>query len=137
MKIMCDTNIFLDVLLDRAPFSDTSAKVLSLCENHTIDGYISASCITDIFYLVRKYTHSNELAYQSIGKVLEIAKVCSVTNHEVLLAYQQKARDFEDCLLATCAKAIHCDYIITRNKKDFEALIVPALEPSELLNILN
>lgn len=136
MKIMCDTNIFLDVLLEREPFSDDSSKILSLCEEHKLEGFVSASCITDIFYLARKYTRSTELAYNAVGKVLEIVKVCSVTNNDVLVAFQKRARDFEDCLVATCAKSIQCDYIITRNKKDFEEFGIPLLEPSELLQQL-
>lgn len=135
MKIMFDTNIFLDVLLERESFVDASAKALSLCEEHKAEGYISASCITDIFYIVHKYTHSNVLAYNAVGKILEIVKVCGVTNNDVLEAYQKKAKDFEDCLLATCAKNIHCDYIITRNKKDFINFDVPLLEPSEFLDM--
>ena len=133
MKIMCDTNVILDVLLDREPFVEDSYKILSLCEEHRIDGFVSASSITDIYYLVRKYTHSTELAYKAIGKLLEIVKVCSVTNNDVLVAYQKKAKDFEDCLLATCAKSIRCDFIITRNKKDFEEFGICLLTPSELL----
>ena len=137
MKIMCDTNIILDVLLERAPFAEDSARVLALCEEHKLDGFISASCLTDIFYLVRKYTHSTELAYTAIGKILEIVKVCSVTNNDVITAFQQKAKDFEDCLVATCAKSIRCDCIVTRNKKDFEEFGVPLLTPSELLSQIN
>ena len=137
MKIMCDTNIILDVLLERAPFAEDSARVLALCEEHKLDGFISASCLTDIFYLVRKYTHSTELAYTAIGKILEIVKVCSVTNNDAITAFQQKAKDFEDCLVATCAKSIRCDCIVTRNKKDFEEFGVPLLTPSELLSQIN
>lgn len=93
--------------------------------------------MNDIYYLVRKYTHSTELAYQAVGKMLEIVKVCSVTNNDVLTAYQRKAKDFEDCLVATCAKSIRCDCIVTRNKKDFEAFDIPLLTPSELLQKLS
>ena len=137
MKIMCDTNIIIDVLLEREPFVEASCHVLSLCEEHKIDGYISASSITDIYYLVRKYTHSTELAYKAIGKVLEIVKICSVTNNDVLTAFQRKAKDFEDCLLVICAMSIHCNYIITRNKKDFEEFDIPLLTPTELLQQLS
>lgn len=133
MKIMCDTNIIIDVLLEREPFAEDSYSILSLCEEHKIDGYVSASSVTDIYYLVRKYTHSTELAYHAVGKLLEIVKVCGVTNEDVLIAFQKKARDFEDCLVATCAKSIHCNYIVTRNKKDFEEFDIPALTPGELL----
>ncbi|MBD5460786.1 MAG: PIN domain-containing protein, partial [Lachnospiraceae bacterium] len=79
MKIMCDTNIIVDVLLEREPFVEDSCKVLSLCEEHKIDGFVSASSVIYIYYLVRKYTHSTDLAYNAIGKMLEIVKVCSVT----------------------------------------------------------
>lgn len=116
---MCDTNIIIDVLFEREMFVEDLCKVLSMCENHVVDGYITASSITDIYYLVKKYTYSNELTYKAIGKVLDIVKVCNVTNENVLNAYQKKSKDFEDCLMATCAKAIKCDYIITRNKKIF------------------
>lgn len=137
MKIMCDTNVVLDVLLDREPFVQDSYKILSLCEEHRIHGFVSASSISDIYYLTRKYTHSTELAYRAIGKLLEIVKVCSVTNNDVLVAYQKKAKDFEDCLLATCAKSIGCDFIITRNKRDFEEFDIPLLTPTELLKQLS
>ena len=130
---MCDTNIIIDVLLEREPFAENSCKILSLCEEHRIDGFISASSVTDIYYLVRKHTHSTDLAYKAVGKLLEIVKVCSVTNNDVLTAYQRKARDFEDCLVATCAKSIRCDAIVTRNKKDFEEFGICLLTPSELL----
>ena len=79
---MCDTNIVLDVLLEREPFSDASAEILTLCEQRKIEGFVSASCITDIFYLVKKYLHSNDLAYNAVGKVLEILKIASVTNND-------------------------------------------------------
>lgn len=137
MKIMCDTNVIIDVLLEREPFEEDSYKILSLCEEHRLDGFVSASSVTDIFYLVRKYTHSTQLAYKAIGKLLEIVKVCSVTNNDVLTAFQKKAKDFEDCLVATCAKSIHCDYIITRNKKDFEEFDIPILTPNEFLQKLS
>ena len=137
MKIMCDTNIIIDVLLEREPFVEDSCKVLSLCEDHLIHGFVSASSVTDVYYLVRKYTHSTDLAYKAVGKLLEIVKVGSVTNNDVLTAFQQKAKDFEDCLVATCAKSIRCDYIVTRNKKDFEEFGVPVLTPVELLRQLS
>lgn len=133
MKIMCDTNVIIDVLLEREPFVEASYMVLSLCEEHRIEGFVSASSVTDIYYLVRKYTHSAELTYKAVGKLLEIVKVCSVTNNDVLTAFQRKARDFEDCLVATCAKSIRCDYIVTRNKKDFEEFDIPLFTPEELL----
>ena len=75
---------------------------------------------------MRKYTHSTELAYKAVGKLLEIVKVCSVANNDILIAFQKKAKDFEDCLVATCAKSI-------RNKRDFEGFGISVLTPTEIL----
>lgn len=77
--------------------------------------------------------HSTELAYKAVGKLLEIVKVCSVTNNDILIAFQKKTKDFEDCLVATCAQSIHCDYIATRNQKDFEGFGISVLTPTEIL----
>lgn len=132
-KVMCDTNVILDVLLEREPFADDSARILIQCEERKLHGFISAASITDIFYFVKKYTHSTADAYHAIGKVLDIVKVCSVTNDDVLTAYQTGARDFEDCLLATCAKSIRCSCIITRNPKDFKDFGLPVFTPHEFI----
>lgn len=133
--MMIDTNIFLDVLLKREPFYFASKSVLKLCEEKKVQGFLSASAVTDIFYLVRKYLHSVEGAYQAIGSVLDIVKVLSVTNEEVLTAYVQRADDFEDCLLATCAKANQCEAIVTRNKKDFLDFEITLFSPEEVLEL--
>ena len=92
MRIMCDTNIILDVLLDRPPFAENSCGVLALCEARKLEGFVSASAVTDIFYLVRKQTHSTELAYRAIGKLLEIVKVCGVTGEAVGVAAAMAVR---------------------------------------------
>ena len=136
MKIMCDTNVILDVMLEREPFVEASASVLQLCENKSIEGYTTASCITDIFYIVRKYLHSTDKAYYAVEKVLEIVKVCDVKAQHVQKALQTRAYDFEDCLVATCAKSIGCDFLISRDKKGFAELNINVLTPDELLQHL-
>ena len=135
MKIMCDTNVILDVFLQREPFVADSCQVLKLCEERKIEGYITASSVTDMFYLLRKYMRNVDLAYQALGRILEIMRICGVNDRDIMAAYQKKARDFEDCLIAVCAQSIPCDYIITRNQKDFTEFNIPLLTPSELLRL--
>ena len=133
MRLMIDTNIFLDVLTQREPFYANSRAVLELCENKKIQGFLSASSVTDIYYLIHRQLHSTELAYQALGSILDIVKVLTVTNDDVLNAYITKAPDFEDCPLATCAKSNKCDAIVTRNKKDYLTFGITLLSPEELL----
>ena len=137
MKIMIDTNIILDVLLEREPFYEYSKAILELCEKRKIHGFISASSATDIFYLVRKALISTEAAYDALGEILNIVKILTVTNDDVNKAFLQKAKDFEDCLLATCAKSNNCDAIITRNKKDFMTFGITLFSPEEFIENIN
>ena len=133
MRLMIDTNIFLDVLLQREPFFENSKAVLKLCEDRKLQGFLSASSATDIFYIVRKGLQSTDAAYTALGSILDIVKILTVTNDDVLNAFMQKAADFEDCLLATCAKSNKCSAIVTRNKKDFLDFGITLLSPEEIL----
>jgi len=132
--MMIDTNIILDVLLEREPFYAHSKAVLDLCENKKILGFISASTATDIFYLIRKGLGSTDEAYKALGHILDIVKILTVTNNDVNDAFLLKAKDFEDCLLATCAKSNKCSGIITRNKKDFSEFNIAVYSPEEILD---
>ena len=133
MRLMIDTNIFLDVLLQREPFFESSKAVLKLCEDKKVQGFLSASSATDIFYIVRKGLQSTDSAYTALGSILNIAKILTVTNDDVLNAFMQKAADFEDCLLATCARSNKCSVIVTRNKKDFLDFGITLMSPEEIL----
>ena len=133
MKLMIDTNIVIDVLTNREPFSESSIKVLQLCENQTLQGFISASSVTDVFYLLHRHLHNNELAYQKLGYILEIVGVLPVTPYDVMDAFLKKASDFEDCLLTVCALANNCQGIVTRNQKDFAGFGLDLFSPDEIL----
>lgn len=133
MRLMIDTNILLDVLIHRDPFYDASKAVLNLCEDHDVQGFVSASAVTDVFYITRKALGSVEDTYRVISSILNIVKILTVTNDDVLEAFQIKAKDFEDCLMATCARSNKCDGIVTRNKKDFLSFGITLYSPEELL----
>lgn len=133
IRLMIDSNIFLDVLLKREPFYESSKEVLKLCEEGKVQGFLSASSATDIFYIIKKGLKNTEAAYDALGSILDIVKVLTVTNEDVLSAFMQRAADFEDCLLATCAKSNKCNSIVTRNEKDFSGFDIEILSPEELL----
>jgi predicted nucleic acid-binding protein len=69
MNVLIDTNVVSDVLLGREPFAEQSAKVVFLSEKAVIDGYVSASAATDIFYIVQKEFRDKDKAYETVGKL--------------------------------------------------------------------
>lgn len=133
MKLMIDTNVLLDVLLERSEFYEKSKAVLDLCESKKILGFVSASSITDIFYLVRRALRDTDETYKVIGALLNIVGVLNVTTEDINRAFLRHAKDFEDCLLAESAKSNKCVGIVTRDKKDFQDFEIELYGPEEII----
>lgn len=136
ITVLIDTNIFIDVLQDRIPFTDNSQAVIGLVTQKKIKGAVAAHSITNLWYILRK-THSDEERRNYILSLFEIFDVISIDKNRLVAALENSNfKDFEDCLQDECAYAINADYIITRNAKDFESSMVKALTPEEFLENL-
>lgn len=133
ITVLVDTNIFIDVLQDRIPFTDNSQAVIGLVSQKKIKGAVAAHSITNLWYILRK-THSDEERRNYILSLFELFDVVSIDKNRLVAALEKSDfKDFEDCLQDECAYAINADYIITRNAKDFESSIVKALTPEAFL----
>lgn len=135
MKVMIDTNIVLDVFLQREPFFRASYEVLKQSAMETIEGFISASAATDIYYLLRKSQKSDALAKESMEKLLQLVGIADALGEDVHAAVASNMDDFEDALVASIAERCQMAYIITRNTKDYEASPVKALTPEMFLTL--
>ena len=133
MKLMIDTNIVLDYLFDREPFSFHSGKVLELCFDRDAKGILTASAITDIFYIVKKNA-GRQKARESLMTLFTGLDIADVGRIDLLRAVEFGDTYFEDALLAVCAKRIKADFIVTRNIIDFSASSVAPIKPEELLS---
>lgn len=133
ITVLVDTNIFIDVLQDRIPFTDNSQAVIGLVTQKKIKGAVAAHSITNLWYILRK-THSDEERRNYLLSLFELFDVVSIDKNRLVAALEKSDfKDFEDCLQDECAYAINADYIITRNAKDFESSIVKALTPEAFL----
>ena len=135
MKILIDANVALDVLLERQPFCITGAQILGLSKGG-IELFISASTITDIYYIIHREQRSREIAAALIKNLLTSANVAAVTGSEIRRAIDLNWADFEDAVQYAAGEAIAVDYIVTRNTFDFASNSLPVVTPSELLSIL-
>ena len=136
MKVLFDTNIILDLLLNRQPFFEVSAKVIDLSATKVIEGFISASAITDIYYLAYKGIRDKKKVCSLLEKLLQIVSVAGVTETEIKRALQSDWSDFEDAVQYFTANSVEASYIITRNKKDYSSGKIMAVEPQEFLSIV-
>jgi predicted nucleic acid-binding protein len=135
MKILFDTNIIIDVFLDRKPFSEHASYLMSKVERSEITGFLCASTVTTIHYLLSKYL-DKEKAIESINSLMALFEVASVNRLVIENALQSKFTDFEDAVLHESARHAGAEYIITRNIKDFKKTKIPAFTPTEFLSML-
>lgn len=133
MKVFIDTNLVLDVLAQRTPFYETSARIWELVEKRDLTGYLSATTITDVFYILRKQLGS-ERAYDTVNKIMMVFDITSVSQADIKKALNLGFKDFEDALQVVCAKKTGAKYLITRNKEDFqEAQGIEVVDPEAFL----
>ena len=129
---MLDTNVVLDVLLDRDAFVNDSAAILDLVEHGVITGLLSATTITTLAYLAGR-TVGKPQATMHIRRLLSMFEVAPVTRAVLDGALKSQASDFEDAVLAEAALQAGAQAIITRNLRDFKHSPVRAYTPAQWL----
>jgi predicted nucleic acid-binding protein len=130
MKVLIDTNLVLDLLLNRKPFVLKAVKVFEQAEKGHIEAYLTANSVTDIVYILRK-AYSGDQIREHLQNMFGFIKILSVTASDIFGAFKLAMPDYEDALLVQCAKAGGIDFIVTRNKKDFQDCPVECLSLEE------
>ncbi len=132
MVLLIDTNIMLDVLLNRSEFVRASSMIWKLCETEQAKGYVSTLTYANMMYVMRKQLMPDQIeeVFRKLGLIFEFAEFSpSVLERAV----NMKWKDFEDAVQSATAESVHADCIITRNLKDFTQSKVVAFTPTELL----
>lgn len=135
MRILIDTNVVIDYLADRQPFADPAGEILFLCESGQILGMVTANAITDVYYVVRKEI-DRDRALDAIQTLCSVFDIVDIGKTDILGAIELGLRDFEDSLVAQCAKKSKADYIITRNLTDFVVSPVSAQDPQSFVKLI-
>lgn len=132
MVLLIDTNIVLDVLLNRPEFVKDSAMIWKLCETEQMKGYISTLTYANMMYVMRKQLTPEQIeeVFRKLSLIFEFADFSPAVLER---AVNMKWKDIEDAVQSATAESVHADYIITRNLKDFTKSRVMAFTPSELL----
>lgn len=136
MRILFDTHVIPDVLLDRQPFSEDSAALLSCAERGDSAGYAAATTITTLYYLCAK-AGGNAEAKRQVASLLALLDIAPVNRSVIESALASRMRDFEDAVLAAAGTLVPVQAIATRNKHDFRLASVSAHTPAELLALLD
>ena len=131
MRLLFDTNVVLDVLLRRVPWLIDSRSCWDLVASGRVTGFVSASTLTDIYYLVRRQTGHAQARLAVVNCVATFA-VAAVDGLHVVSALASPGPDFEDNLRIAVAARLGCDFIETRDLSDFASASVRPIHPAEL-----
>ena len=134
-RILFDTNVVLDVLLDRQPYVEASAAVWAAVETGTSEGMLAAHAVTTIHYLVQKAMGPVK-ARRIVSSILRVFGVATVDGVAVQEALQLPLSDFEDAVTAAAARRAGCEYIVTRDPQGFRGSPVLSLTPEAAAPLL-
>ena len=123
LNLLIDSNVVLDIFLERAPFFSMSARAISLSKTYEneINHFISAASVTDIYYLAKKNLKNNSVVRELFKILFEFVKVVDVTDKDIHAAFALNWKDFEDSVQYAVAKSNNFDGIVTRNMEGFDA----------------
>jgi len=135
-RVLFDTDVLLDFLFDRKPFSDQTLTLLLACQEKKIIGYLTPVIFSNMYYILRQQA-SDAFVKEKLGVLLSIVRVLPMNEQTVLLAINSSFKDIEDAMQYFCAlKNANIDAILTRNTKDYKKSVIPVFLPSEWLSVM-
>jgi predicted nucleic acid-binding protein len=134
-RILLDTNVVLDVLLDRQPWVESSAAVWASVETGVCEGMLAAHAVTTIHYLLRREL-GNAGAKRTASAILRVFPVAGVDGAVLQEALQLSFTDFEDAVTAAAARLAGCECIVTRDPKGFRGSPVRSFTPESVAALL-
>jgi predicted nucleic acid-binding protein len=134
-KVLIDTNVVLDVLLDRQPHAGASVAVWAAVETGSAKGLLAAHAVTTIHYLIRRELGLAR-ARRTISTMLSVFGIAAVDGAVIEVALGLPLSDFEDAVTAAAAQFAGCEYIVTRDPKGFRGCGMRVLMPEAAVPVL-
>ena len=133
INVFLDTDVIVDYITDRKPFSDNAEKIFALLENKKIKGHASSLCFSNLYYLMRQQMTRKKAIdiLKDLANLLNILKVDEGSIHQALAS---EFKDFEDAIqYFTVLDYKRIEIIVTRNIKNYKHSDIPVMSPDTLL----
>lgn len=132
-RIFIDTNILVDLIADRKPFSKFAIEIFKMAENKKIKLFTSSHSLATTHYLLKKYINEKQLR-EILYSLLEYIQIVAVDQDVIKKGLKSKHKDFEDAIQIISAYSVEkIDCIVTRNVRDFRECEIPIFTPDELM----
>jgi predicted nucleic acid-binding protein len=135
MRVLLDTNVVLDAILQRPPWHKEADAILDAAALGQVSCAATTLSLATVFYVARRSV-GTALARAAVRKSLAAYAILPVDKQTFLDADAMTGNDFEDNIVIAAAVAAGLDGIVTRNVADFTLSPIPVWEPAELLRQL-
>ena len=132
-RVMVDTNVWVDVVLNRPQFAPDSKGAIMACLKEGDEVLIAATSLKDVFYFATKSAGA-EAGYRTIELILDVATCAQVDSIACKSAIPLERPDYEDGIVAACALAEGADAIVTRDERAFGTLGIRKYSPGEFIS---
>jgi len=135
-QVFIDTNVIIDFLADREPFSEYAAILFQLAKENKIKIFVSAVSFNNTYYILRKVT-SNKRALSLISEIEGYVGIQETNRNIIQKALKSNFKAFEDAIQYFSAVQLgDIDIITTRDIKDFKKSELPVLSPETTVKLL-
>jgi len=118
MKVLLDTSVLLDLLLNRNPWAADMAAVWNAHRRSQIQAFLAAVAVPTVFYILRRQTDL-ATARTAVAGCLATLHIAPVDQTALLAAQAMPGSDFEDNLPIALAILTGVDLTITRDPRGF------------------
>ena len=131
--LFIDTDVIIDFLIDRKPFSREAAIIFTLVEQKKLTVYASSLTFSNLYYILRKY-ESHKKVISKLESLSKLVRILKVDEQTIRSAISSGFADFEDSIQHFCAfESKRIGVIITRNTKDYKNSDLPVMTPGDFL----
>ena len=132
MRVLLDTNVVLDLLLDREPFSELAQAIFLNEESKQVEGFLSPKTLTPLYYFLGKHLKKKQ-CNQTMENLLALFETTLLTKPVLVDSVRSVGSDFEDSVIYASAKHTKIDVIVTRDTTGFKNSAIKVMSPQEFL----
>lgn len=133
-RVFIDTNILLDLLLERQPWVNQASVLFSMADRKELDLLCCSLSFSTAIYLMNRLKYTRKEIITKLAIVKSLCTVTTVDSSVIDRVLQSDFSDLEDGMQYYSALAANAEMIVTRNEKDYALSNIPVLSPTEFLN---
>lgn len=135
MKVLLDTNVLLDIMMDSRENHIDSTSVLRVADAGHLQAVITTQSIIDAHYVLVSAAKTPLPDFKtSLNEIISVAKVVPISESDIQEAIKSPNSDFEDAAQIACAVSSGCDCIISSDVKMKRDSQVTVYTPKEFCN---